>query len=38
MALAVVVLALPESQQQKALRYGIVGAFAFRFIATLLAA
>src|SRR5262245_58778450 len=37
MVLAVLVLGLPKSEQQKALRYGIVGAFAFRGIATLLA-
>jgi len=38
MVLAVLVLGLPKHQQQKALRYGIVGAFAFRSAATLLAA
>jgi YkoY family integral membrane protein len=38
MVLAVLVLALPRADQQKALRYGILGAFAFRTIATLLAA
>src|SRR4051795_5757137 len=38
MALAVLVLGLPKAQQKKALRYGIVGAFAFRALATLLAA
>src|SRR5438552_15365392 len=38
MVLAVLVLGLPKSQQHKALRYGIAGAFAFRAIATLLAA
>jgi YkoY family integral membrane protein len=37
MVLAVLVLGLPAEQQQKALRYGILGAFAFRSIATLLA-
>ncbi|MGB7219031.1 MAG: hypothetical protein WBD07_09495 [Vicinamibacterales bacterium] len=37
MVLAVLVLGLPKSQQQKALRYGIIGAFVFRAIATLLA-
>ena len=37
MVLAVLVLGLPKHRQQKALRYGIVGAFAFRVIATLLA-
>jgi YkoY family integral membrane protein len=38
MVLAVLALGLPKSQQRKALRYGIVGAFAFRSIATILAA
>lgn len=38
MVLAVLVLGLPKHQQRKALRYGIVGAFAFRIIAILLAA
>ncbi len=37
MVLAVLVLGLPKQQQRKALRYGIVGAFAFRTIATLAA-
>ncbi len=37
MVLAVLVLGLPRAEQQKALRYGILGAFAFRVIATLLA-
>ena len=37
MVLAVLVLGLPKAQQKKALRYGIVGAFAFRAVATLLA-
>jgi YkoY family integral membrane protein len=37
MVLAVLVLGLPKAQQQKALRYGIIGAFAFRALATLLA-
>lgn len=37
MVLAVLVLGLPRAQQQKALRYGIVGAFVFRAAATLLA-
>ena len=37
MVLAVLVLGLPRHQQQKALRYGIIGAFVFRIIATLLA-
>ena len=34
MVLAVLVLGLPRAQQQKALRYGILGAFAFRAMAT----
>jgi YkoY family integral membrane protein len=38
MVLAVLVLGLPKSQQQQALRYGILGAFVFRAAATLLAA
>ena len=38
MVLAILVLGLPKAQQKKALRYGIIGAFAFRAIATLLAA
>jgi YkoY family integral membrane protein len=38
MVLAVLVLGLPPHQRQKALRYGILGAFAFRIAATLLAA
>jgi len=37
MVLAVLVLGLPKDQQRKALRYGIIGAFAFRSLATLLA-
>jgi YkoY family integral membrane protein len=37
MVLAVLVLGLPRDQQQKALRYGILGAFAFRTLATVLA-
>jgi YkoY family integral membrane protein len=37
MVLAVLVLGLPKAEQRKALRYGIVGAFAFRSMATLLA-
>jgi YkoY family integral membrane protein len=37
MVLAVLVLGLPKQDQQKALRYGILGAFAFRAMATLLA-
>jgi YkoY family integral membrane protein len=38
MVLAVLVLGLPKPEQRKALRYGIVGAFAFRSAATLAAA
>jgi YkoY family integral membrane protein len=37
MVLAVLVLGLPKSEQRQALRYGILGAFAFRGLATLLA-
>jgi YkoY family integral membrane protein len=37
MVLAVLVLGLPKGSQRQALRYGIIGAFAFRTIATLLA-
>ena len=37
MVLAVLVLGLPKHEQRKALRYGIVGAFAFRVIAILFA-
>ena len=37
MVLAVLVLGLPRHQQQKALRYGIAGAFAFRILATVFA-
>jgi YkoY family integral membrane protein len=37
MVLAVLVLGLPKAKQRKALRYGILGAFVFRGIATLLA-
>jgi len=37
MVLAVLVLGLPDRQQRKALRYGILGAFVFRGTATLLA-
>jgi len=38
MVLAILVLGLPKAEQKKALRYGIAGAFAFRALATLLAA
>jgi YkoY family integral membrane protein len=37
MVLAVLVLGLPKPQQRNALRYGIIGAFGFRTLATLLA-
>ena len=37
LVLAILVLGLPRSQQRQALRYGIVGAFGFRIIATLMA-
>jgi YkoY family integral membrane protein len=37
MVLAVLVLGLPKSERKKALRYGVLGAFLFRTIATLLA-
>ena len=37
MVLAVLVLGLPKSEQRKALRYGIAGAFAFRTVATVFA-
>src|SRR5919197_692804 len=37
LVLAILVLGLPRRQQRKALRYGILGAFAFRVLATLLA-
>lgn len=38
MVLAVLVLGLPKAEQKKALQYGIIGAFAFRVVAILLAA
>lgn len=38
MVLAVLVLGLPRNQQQKALRYGILGAFLFRGLAIVFAA
>lgn len=37
LVLAVLVLGLPREEQRKALRYGILGAFVFRFLATLFA-
>jgi len=38
LVMAMLVLGLPREQHGKALRYGLVGAFAFRTVATLLAA
>lgn len=38
LVLAVLVRHLPKEQQKRALRYGIIGAFVFRFIAVLFAA
>jgi YkoY family integral membrane protein len=37
LVMAIMVLGLPRKDQAKALRYGLVGAFAFRIVATLLA-
>jgi len=37
LVLAILVLGLPKREQQQALRYGILGAFVFRILATLLA-
>ena len=37
LVLALLVLGLPRSEQQRALRYGIIGAFVFRILAVLLA-
>src|SRR4029453_11598312 len=37
LVLAILVLGLPRQEQRKALRYGIIGAFGFRILATLLA-
>lgn len=37
LVLAILVLGLPRAEQQKALRYGIIGAFVFRILAVLLA-
>src|SRR5881394_2100597 len=37
LVVAVMILGLPRRQQKMALRYGLVGAFAFRIVATLLA-
>jgi YkoY family integral membrane protein len=38
LVLAILVLGLPKKEQKQALRYGIIGAFGFRFLATLFAA
>ena len=38
LVLAILVLPLPKEQHNKALRYGIIGAFAFRFVAIFFAA
>jgi YkoY family integral membrane protein len=38
LVMAVIILGLPRNDQKKALRYGLVGAFAFRILATILAA
>jgi YkoY family integral membrane protein len=38
LVLAILVLGLPRAEQRKALRYGILGAFAFRGLATIFAA
>jgi YkoY family integral membrane protein len=37
MVMAVMVLGLPEKQRHQALQYGLIGAFVFRFITTLVA-
>jgi YkoY family integral membrane protein len=37
LVMAIMVLGLPKREHKKALRYGLVGAFAFRVVATLLA-
>lgn len=37
LVLAILVLGLPRAEQKKALRYGILGAFVFRFLATIFA-
>ena len=38
LVMAVMILGLPRGNQKKALRYGLIGAFAFRILATMLAA
>ncbi len=37
MVMAVMVLGLPEHQRHKALKYGLIGAFVFRFLTTIVA-
>src|SRR6185436_4498066 len=37
LVMAIMVLGLPKRQHKQALRYGLVGGFAFRIVATLLA-
>src|SRR5580765_5591913 len=37
LVMAIMVLGLPKREHKKALRYGLVGGFAFRIVATLLA-
>src|SRR4030095_16712189 len=38
LVMAIMVLGLPRGEHHKALRYGLIGGFAFRILATLLAA
>ena len=38
LVMAIMILGLPRADQHKALRYGLIGAFAFRIVATALAA
>ena len=38
LVMAIMVLGLPKKEHQAALRYGLIGGFAFRIVATLLAA
>ena len=38
LVMAMMILGLPRVDQKKALKYGLVGAFAFRIVATVLAA
>ena len=37
LVMAIMVLGLPRIEHKQALRYGLIGGFAFRFLATLLA-